>query len=181
MTNTGPGPDCFECALNVLMCTMEKVHTADMKQLEHRDKTLLLSQKFLQPFLSSPVFSQYLNEIASALKNAAYPLTRSKRSGKVTRMYSAVMVPCFCNIHIFFPGSSSTICSEVSGISSSAISTTASNHQTGGNSIHHVALSNSNAETSMVRLANSISNESLLIDTKQLNDPDSLWQRKRTT
>ena len=26
MAKTGPGPDCFECALHVLLCAMEKVY-----------------------------------------------------------------------------------------------------------------------------------------------------------
>jgi hypothetical protein len=38
-----------------------------------------------------------------------------------------------------------------------------------------------NAENSMIRLGNSISNESLMIDIRQLNDPDALWQRKKIT
>ena len=38
-----------------------------------------------------------------------------------------------------------------------------------------------NAEISMIRLVNSISNESLMIDIRHLNDPDSLWQRKKIT
>ena len=35
------------------------------------------------------------------------------------------------------------------------------------------------AESTMIRLVNSISNESLVIDIRHLNDPDSLWKRKK--
>ena len=35
------------------------------------------------------------------------------------------------------------------------------------------------AENAMIRVVNNISNDSLVIDLKQLNDPDSLWQRKK--
>jgi len=36
----------------------------------------------------------------------------------------------------------------------------------------------SSAENAMIRVINNISNDSLVIDLKQLNDPDSLWKRK---
>ena len=34
------------------------------------------------------------------------------------------------------------------------------------------------AESAMIRVINNVSNDSLVIDLKQLNDPDSLWKRK---
>ncbi|EFX80970.1 hypothetical protein DAPPUDRAFT_303761 [Daphnia pulex] len=143
MTKNGPGPDCFENALHVLLSTMEK--------------------KYLQSFMSSPVFCQYLNDIVSALKNTSNLLSRCKRSG-----------------------STSTINSEVSGISCSTTSATVSSYlAAGGSSASAIGVISStvvnNAENSMIRLGNSISNESLMIDIRQLNDPDALWQRKKIT
>lgn len=82
-------------------------------------------------------------------------------------------------------GSSSTLNSEVSGISNSTYSTGHYNgvsQQIQGTS-PHLTVSNTpgltNAENTMIRLVNSISNESLAIDVKQLNDPDALWKRKK--
>lgn len=141
MTQNGPGSDCFENALHLLLSALEK--------------------KFLQPFLSSPVFCQYVNDIVSALKNATNLLVRCKRSG-----------------------STSTINSEVSGISCSTTSATVSSYLAAGGSstlplgVVSPPIAN-NAENSMIRLGNSISNESLMIDIRQLNDPDTLWQRKK--
>jgi hypothetical protein len=83
-------------------------------------------------------------------------------------------------------GSTSTINSEVSGISCSTTSATVSSYlAAGGSSASAIGVISStvvnNAENSMIRLGNSISNESLMIDIRQLNDPDALWQRKKIT
>ena len=81
-------------------------------------------------------------------------------------------------------GSNSTINSEVSVVSSSAMPTAVAVTPS-VNSVHTslaTAINNSgltHAECTMIRLINSISNESLVIDIRQLNDPDSLWKRKK--
>ena len=41
--------------------------------------------------------------------------------------------------------------------------------------------SGSSAESSMIKLVNSVSNECLIIELRQLNDPDALWQRRKMT
>ena len=70
----------------------------------------------------------------------------------------------------------------------SAISTSTAASAAVGPSISSLAagatsplLSVNNTESSMMRIVNSISNESLVIDIRQLNDPDHLWQRKKLT
>ena len=135
-------------------------------------------QKYLQSFLSSPVFCQFLNEILSALKNTnSLPLSRSKRTGIIC----AIFVYCLFVLRLYSQiGSSSTLNSEISGVSSSTVSA-ATSSQAGGSSTFASGALISNAENSMIRLGNSISNESLLIDLRQLNHPDSLWMRKKTT
>lgn len=89
------------------------------------------------------------------------------------------------NYYVFL-GSTSTINSEISGISCSTSSATASSYlAAGGSSASALGVIPppvaNNAENSMIRLGNSISNESLMIDIRQLNDPDTLWQRKKIT
>ena len=70
--------------------------------------------------------------------------------------------------------SCSTTSATVSSVTGAGVSTTSA----GG----VVTFPNANnAEISMIRLVNNISNESLMIDIRHLNDPDSLWQRKKIT
>ena len=118
-----------------------------------------------------------MNEIMSSLKSSSHlvSLSRSKRSGNTT-----ADVWNYIHTYSIFLASTSTINSEISGISTSTAASTAvpsiSAVTAGAAS---PLLSVNNAESCMMRIVNSISNESLVIDIRQLNDPDSLWQRKK--
>ena len=87
----------------------------------------------------------------------------------------------------FLLGSSTIINGELSG-GAGSFPGSASNATSGSllaveDPIPFLAVSNSpghsSAENAMIRVVNNISNDSLVIDLKQLNDPDSLWQRKK--
>jgi len=109
-----------------------------------------VEKKCLQPFLSGQVYCQYVYEIVTALKNASESLSsQSKHSG-----------------------STCTIRNELNG-STCSLSVAASNSM----GTLSVAVGDP-AESAMIRVINNVSNDSLVIDLKQLNDPDSLWKRK---
>lgn len=112
-------------------------------------------------------------------------LSRSKRSGwNHSQVPSIDRIEFKLFIHSIL-ASSSTINSEVSGLSFSvSTSALAPTPAVGGGGSSGNSLTNNTrdikdtAENSMIRLVNGISNESLMIENRQLNDPDSLWKRK---